>query len=77
MSDIELTICGRPYQVRCRDGEEENLRAAGRTTPILVLSARTLTEDRTRAFDSGADQYMMKPFDKEILEAKFQQIGLI
>ncbi|MBW0144896.1 cell division protein ZapA [Sphingomicrobium clamense] len=30
MSDIELTICGRPYQVRCRDGEEENLRAAGR-----------------------------------------------
>jgi two-component system OmpR family response regulator len=41
----------------------ENLRAAGKTTPILVLSARTLTEDRTRAFDSGADQYMMKPFD--------------
>ena len=30
MSNIELTICGRPYQVRCRDGEEENLRAAGR-----------------------------------------------
>jgi two-component system OmpR family response regulator len=41
----------------------ENLRAAGKTTPILVLSARTLTEDRTRAFDCGADQYMMKPFD--------------
>jgi two-component system OmpR family response regulator len=41
----------------------ESLRAAGKTTPILVLSARTLTEDRTRAFDSGADQYMMKPFD--------------
>jgi two-component system OmpR family response regulator len=41
----------------------ENLRAAGKTMPVLVLSARTLTEDRTRAFDSGADQYMMKPFD--------------
>ena len=30
MSTIELTICGRPYQVRCRDGEEANLQAAGR-----------------------------------------------
>ena len=30
MPNIELTICGRPYQVRCREGEEENLRAAGR-----------------------------------------------
>jgi two-component system OmpR family response regulator len=41
----------------------ENLRAAGHTVPILVLSARTLTEDRARAFNCGADQYMMKPFD--------------
>lgn len=41
----------------------ENLRAAGQTMPVLVLSARTLSEDRTRAFDCGADQYMMKPFD--------------
>jgi two-component system OmpR family response regulator len=41
----------------------EHIRAAGRTMPVLVLSARTLREDRTRAFDCGADQYMMKPFD--------------
>lgn len=30
MSDIELSIVGRNYSVRCRDGEEESLRAAGR-----------------------------------------------
>jgi two-component system OmpR family response regulator len=30
--------------------------------PILALSARTLSEDRTRAFDCGTDQYMTKPF---------------
>ena len=27
---VDLTIAGRTYQVACRDGEEENLRAAGR-----------------------------------------------
>ncbi len=31
--------------------------------PVLILSARTLVEDRTRGFDLGADQYLMKPFE--------------
>jgi len=30
--------------------------------PILVLSARTLSEDKAQAFDCGTDQYMTKPF---------------
>jgi two-component system chemotaxis response regulator CheY len=30
-----------------------------------------------RAMRAGANEYIMKPFDKEIVEAKFQQIGLI
>jgi two-component system, OmpR family, alkaline phosphatase synthesis response regulator PhoP len=41
----------------------EALRAADEIMPILILSARTLTEDRTRGFDVGADQYLTKPFD--------------
>lgn len=41
----------------------ETLRSNGQDMPILILSARTLSEDRTRGFDVGADQYMMKPFD--------------
>ena len=41
----------------------EALRAAEKQMPILILSARTLSEDRTRGFDVGADQYLMKPFD--------------
>ena len=41
----------------------ESLRAIDREMPVLILSARTLAEDRTRGFDVGANQYMTKPFD--------------
>jgi two-component system, chemotaxis family, chemotaxis protein CheY len=30
-----------------------------------------------RALHAGADEYIMKPFDKEIVEAKFQEVGLV
>ncbi|MEN6557145.1 MAG: response regulator transcription factor [Thermoguttaceae bacterium] len=41
----------------------EALRAFDMETPVLILTARTLTEDRTRGFDAGANQYLTKPFD--------------
>ena len=41
----------------------EALRAFNMDTPVLILTARTLTEDRTRGFDVGANQYLTKPFD--------------
>ncbi|NUQ62568.1 MAG: response regulator transcription factor [Pirellulales bacterium] len=41
----------------------EALRAADEIMPVLILSARTLSEDRKRGFDVGADQYLTKPFD--------------
>lgn len=41
----------------------EALRARDADTPVLILSARTLAEDRTRGFDVGANQYLTKPFD--------------
>jgi two-component system, OmpR family, alkaline phosphatase synthesis response regulator PhoP len=41
----------------------EALRATDMETPVLILTARTLTEDRTRGFDVGANQYLTKPFD--------------
>ncbi|MCC7086818.1 MAG: response regulator transcription factor [Pirellulales bacterium] len=45
----------------------ETLRQQGSDVPILMLSARTLTEDRIRGFDAGTDVYVQKPFDLEEL----------
>ncbi|HEY1336936.1 MAG TPA: response regulator transcription factor [Bryobacteraceae bacterium] len=44
------------------------LRAAGRPTPILMLTARGAVDDRVAGLDCGADDYLVKPFDfKELL----------
>jgi len=45
----------------------EALRGQGNQVPVLMLSARTLVEDRIRGYDMGADQYLQKPFDLEEL----------
>jgi two-component system OmpR family response regulator len=45
----------------------EAIREMDSHVPILILSARTLTEDRVRGFNVGADVYLQKPFDLEEL----------
>ena len=45
----------------------ETLRQQGKNMPVLILSARTLTEDRTRGFEVGADKFLNKPFDLDEL----------
>jgi len=45
--------------------------------PVLILSARTLTEDRTRGFDVGADQYLTKPFDLDELISRVKTLLLL
>ncbi len=47
-----------------RDGLEilAELRRAGRTMPVLLLTARDAVEDRVTGLDAGADDYLVKPF---------------
>jgi two-component system, OmpR family, alkaline phosphatase synthesis response regulator PhoP len=52
----------------------ETLREEGNDVPVLILSARTLTEDRIRGMDVGADQYLEKPFDLDELLAMVRNL---
>src|SRR5258708_11543516 len=54
----------------CRD-----LRAGGNTTPILLLTAKTATEDKVIGLDSGADDYLTKPFAFGELLARVRALG--
>jgi two-component system OmpR family response regulator len=45
----------------------EAIRKAGNNLPVVMLTARTLVEDRIRGFDAGTDVYLQKPFDLEEL----------
>ena len=45
----------------------EMLRSRGSLVPVVMLTARTLVEDRIRGFDAGADVYLQKPFDLDEL----------
>jgi two-component system OmpR family response regulator len=52
----------------------EAIRRSGNDVPILILSARTLSEDRTRGFDLGANQYLTKPFELEELLSRVKNL---
>ena len=50
------------------------MRHAGVSTPVLMLTARTSTEDKVCGLDSGADDYMTKPFEAPELLARLRAL---
>jgi two-component system OmpR family response regulator len=59
------------------DGFEtcRRLRADGITTPILMLTARDAIEDRINGLNTGADDYLVKPFDFGELIARVRALA--
>jgi DNA-binding response OmpR family regulator len=51
------------------------LRERGDTTPLLILTARDQVADRVSGLDSGADDYLVKPFDLDELLARLRVLG--
>ena len=66
---LDLTLPGR-------DGLEvlRTLRAKGVKTPVIVLTARDALQDRVTGLDSGADDYVVKPFAFAELVARIRAL---
>ena len=58
------------------DGLEvvHELRRHGSSVPVLLLTARTATQDKVEGLDSGADDYMTKPFEAPELLARLRAL---
>lgn len=52
----------------------KNLRAKGNQLPVLILTARDTISDKVTGLDSGADDYMVKPFDLDELSARLRAL---
>ena len=50
------------------------LRARHDATPVIVLTARDAAGDRVKGLDSGADDYLVKPFETEELKARIRAV---
>ncbi|MEM1361381.1 MAG: response regulator transcription factor [Pseudomonadota bacterium] len=53
----------------------KDLRQRGDATPVLLLTARASTDDRVKGLDAGADDYLVKPFEMEELEARVRALA--
>ncbi|AKJ70213.1 transcriptional regulator [Pandoraea thiooxydans] len=59
-----------------RDGIDvlRTLRAAGKTLPVLVVTARDAVKERVLGLDAGADDYLVKPFELDELAARMRAL---
>ncbi len=81
--DAELALSGEPYSLLLLDlglpdqsGLEllDALRGRGNDLPVVIITARDAVSDRIAGLDTGADDYMVKPFDLEELEARIRAV---
>ena len=79
---LEAAIAGQPdvaivdLMLPGRDGLSviDELRRRGRSTPVLILSARRSVDDRVQGLQAGGDDYLTKPFAFAELLARVQAL---
>lgn len=84
LSGLHLAVCQHPDVIVLDLGLPgidglalcQRLRRDGsQTTPILMLTARTLEADVLAGFDAGADDYLTKPFSLAVLSARLRSLA--
>lgn len=68
---LDLALPGMDGLDVCRKLRED----AGKSTPVLMLTARDRLEDKLVGFETGADDYLVKPFALQEVEARLDVLG--
>ena len=66
---LDVMLPGLDGYALCRE-----LRQRGRRTPVLMLTAKGLVDDRVEGLESGADDYLVKPFSRKELTARVRAL---
>lgn len=75
-SDGKFDLCIIDIMMPKKDGFtlSTEIKAIQRSIPIIFLTARTMREDMIKGYQLGADDYITKPFDSELLLLKIKAI---
>ncbi len=75
-NENEVDICLIDVMMPEKDGFSlvEDIRKLDRDTPILMLTAKSLIEDKVKGFKAGADDYLTKPFDFQELLLRMESL---
>lgn len=72
--DYDAIVLDLMLPLRSGEAVLEAIRRAGRTTPVLLLTARDTIADRVRGLNHGADDYLTKPFVIDELVARLRAL---
>jgi DNA-binding response OmpR family regulator len=72
----DFDLCILDVMMPRKDGFSlaKDIRAANKDVPIIFLTAKTMKEDVLKGYQAGADDYLNKPFDSEVLLLKIKAI---
>ena len=72
----DFALCILDVMMPRKDGYSlaRQIKEINPSMPIIFLTAKSLKEDMVKGYEAGADDYIIKPFDSEVLELKVQAI---